>query len=75
MQKKEKERRFVYGPEGKRTELKFSCEGKRPWNILIKGEETNKVISLKNKAIAIFILLFLDLDSIDCQPNLLIRRS
>lgn len=31
MQKKEKESRFVYGPEGKRTELKFSWEGKRPW--------------------------------------------
>jgi len=31
MQKKEKESRFVYGPEGKRTDLRLSWEGKRPW--------------------------------------------
>ncbi|MFL2998084.1 MAG: hypothetical protein ACJZ1Q_04980 [Candidatus Neomarinimicrobiota bacterium] len=31
MQKKEKESRFVYGPEGKRTDFNFSWEGKRPW--------------------------------------------
>ena len=31
MQKKEKESRFVYGPEGKRTDFNLSWEGKRPW--------------------------------------------
>ena len=31
MQKKEKESRFVYGPEGKRTDLRLSWEGKKPW--------------------------------------------
>ena len=31
MQKKEKESRFVYGPEGNRTDLRLSWEGKRPW--------------------------------------------
>ena len=29
-----------------------SYEGKRPWNILIEGKKTNKVIPLSNKAIA-----------------------
>ena len=31
MQKKEKESRFVYGPEGKRTDFNLSWQGKRPW--------------------------------------------
>ncbi len=31
MQKKEKESRFVYGPEGKRTDLNLSWKGKKPW--------------------------------------------
>ena len=31
MQKKEKESRFVYGPEGKRTDFRLSWKGKRPW--------------------------------------------
>tara|TARA_B110000444_G_scaffold55632_1_gene51858 strand:- start:6537 stop:7151 length:615 start_codon:yes stop_codon:yes gene_type:complete len=31
MQKKEKQSQFMYGPEGKKRELKLSWEGKKPW--------------------------------------------
>jgi len=31
MQKKEKQSQFMYGPEGKKKELKLSWEGKKPW--------------------------------------------
>ena len=31
MQKKEKQSEFMYGPEGRKTGLKLSWEGKKPW--------------------------------------------
>lgn len=31
MQKKEKQSQFMYGPEGKKKQLKFSWQGKKPW--------------------------------------------